>query len=99
MHFSFLFEYSVGRVDKSVGHFDDSVGCVDNSICRVCGIGYGVFVLILIESIGDVVMLVMFVPIGVESKGGRLIEIKEETFRSIIVAARKVSRYYKLPGR
>ena len=35
----------------------------------------GVFVPTGIESIGDVVPLVMFVLIGVESKVGRLIEI------------------------
>ena len=35
---------------------------------------YGVFVLTEIESIGDVVLLVLFVPKGVESKGVRVIK-------------------------
>ena len=49
-----------------------SVGSVDEAVVRVCvcGLGYGVFVLTGIESIGDVVPLVVFVPKGVESKGG-----------------------------
>ena len=43
--------------------------CSGNSIGRVNGVGYGVFVTAVIESIGDVVPLVMFVPRGFESKG------------------------------
>ena len=68
MHFPFLLEESVGRVDDSVGH-------VDNSIVCVRGMRSGVFVPIVIKSIGDVIMLVVFVPIGVDSKSSRLIEI------------------------
>ena len=37
--------------------------------------GYDVFVPIGIESIGEIVMLVVFVPIGVKYKGGQLIVI------------------------
>ena len=66
--FNFCFEDSVGCVDNSVG-------CVDNSVGFVCGVGPGVFVPIVIESIGDVVPLIVFVPIIVDSKGGQLIEI------------------------
>ena len=66
--FHFRFEESVARVDKSSG-------CVDESDGRVCDVGSGIFVLIGIESFGDIFPLVVFVPIGVESKGGRLIEI------------------------
>ena len=66
--FPFFFEGPVGHVDDSVGRVYDSVG-------HVCGVGYGVFFLIGIESIGDVVPLVVFVPIGLDSKGGGLIEI------------------------
>ena len=66
--FPFFFE-------DSVGHVDASVGCVDNSAGRVCGLGSSVFVPILIKSIGDIVPLVVFVLIGVESKGGRIIEM------------------------
>ena len=53
--FHFRFEDSVGRVD-------DYVGRVDNSVGRVPGMEYGVFVTTVIESIGDVVTLVLFVP-------------------------------------
>ena len=66
--FPFDFDESVGFVGDSVGHVDDSVGCV-------CGVGSGVFFSSGIESIGDVVLLVVFVPKGVESKGSRLMEI------------------------
>ena len=59
--FTFRFDESVGRVNESVGHFS--------------GVGSGVFSLTGIESIGDVVLLFVFVPKGVESKIGRLIEI------------------------
>ena len=59
--FTFFFDEYVGRVDKFLG--------------RVCGMGSGVFLMIGIESIGDVVPLLVFVPIGVESKWGRLIEL------------------------
>ena len=66
--FPFRFEESVCRVDDSVGRIDDSVG-------RVRGVDSGVFVLIGIESIGEVIPLVVFITILVDSKGGRLIEI------------------------
>ena len=56
-------------------HFPDSVGCVDDSVDRVRGVDYGVFVPIEIESNCDVFLLVVFISIGVESKGGRLIEL------------------------
>ena len=55
--------------------FVESAGCIDHSVGRVCAVGSGVIVLTGIESFGDVVPLVMFVQIGVESKGSRLIEI------------------------
>ena len=45
-----------------------SVGSVEKSICHVCGIGSGIIVLTGIKSIGDVVLLVVFVPKGVVSK-------------------------------
>ena len=61
--------------DDTVGHVEDSVGRVDNSIGRVSGVGSGVFDLTLIDSIGDVFLLVVFVTKGFEFKGGRLIEI------------------------
>ena len=54
------------RFDDSVGYVDDSVSCVDDSVCQVCGVGYGIFVPIGIESIGDFFLFVIFVPIGVE---------------------------------
>ena len=44
-----------------------------NSVGRVSGGGSGVFVPTGIESIGDIFLLVVFVPRGVESKDGRLI--------------------------
>ena len=46
-----------------------------NFVGSVSGIGSGVFVPTVIESIGDVVPLVVFVPRGVVSKVGQLIEI------------------------
>ena len=48
---------------------NNSVGRVDNFFGRVRGVGSGYFVPIAIESLGDVVLLVVFVPIGVNSKG------------------------------
>ena len=50
--------------------FEDSVGHVENSVGRVCGVVYGIFVLIGIESIGVVVPLVVFIPIYAKSKLG-----------------------------
>ena len=66
--FPFRFEKYVGHVDNSVVHVDNSVGCF-------CGVDSGFFVPIGIDSIGDVVPLVVLVTIGVDSKGGQLIEI------------------------
>ena len=63
---TFFFEESVGCIDNSVGCVDDSIGCVR-------GVGSGVFVPVVIESIGDIVPLVVFIQIGVESKGDQLI--------------------------
>ena len=51
-----------------------SIGSAGESVGSVSGLGSGDFVLTVIESLGDVVPLVVFVPRGVESKGGRLIE-------------------------
>ena len=65
---TFFFEESVGCIDNSVGCVDDSIGCV-------CGVRSRVFDPTVIYSIGDVVMLVVLVPIGVKSKGGQLIEM------------------------
>ena len=45
-----------------------SVGTAGESIGNVSGVGSGDFVLIEIESLGDVVPLVMFIPRGVNSK-------------------------------
>ena len=44
--------------------------CFDNSVGRVSGICFGCFVTIGGKSNYDIVMLVMLVPIVVESKGG-----------------------------
>ena len=41
---------------------DESVGSVGKSVGRVCGVGSVIFVLTGIDSIGDVVPLVVFVP-------------------------------------
>ena len=49
--------------------------CSHNYVVSVSGIGSGVFVPTGIESIGDVVPLVVFVPRGVVSKVGQFIEI------------------------
>ena len=54
---------------------EDSFDRVDNSVGHVRSIGSGVFILMGIDSNCEVVPLVMFVPIVVESKGGRLIEL------------------------
>ena len=55
--------------------FEDYVGRVENSVGRVRGMVSGVLFTIGIKSIGDIVLLIMLVPIGVESKGGQLVEI------------------------
>ena len=44
--------------------------CSGKSVGSVSGVGSGDFVLTGIESIGDTVPLFVFVPRGVESKGG-----------------------------
>ena len=44
--------------------------CYENYVGCVSGVGSVCFVPTGIEAIGDVVLLVVFVPIGVESKGG-----------------------------
>ena len=60
--------------DEPVGPVGDSSGCVEYSVGRVSSVGSGVFVLAGIYSIGGVVPLFIFVPKGVKSKGGLLIE-------------------------
>ena len=52
------------RFDESVGRLGDSVGRVDESVGLVFDMGSGFFVPTGIESIGDVVVLVVFVPKG-----------------------------------
>ena len=47
-----------------------AVGIVGESVGGVSGLGSGVFVLTGIESISDVVLVVVVVPRGVKSKGG-----------------------------
>ena len=44
--------------------------CSGNYVGRFSGVGSGVFVPTGIDSIGDIVLLIVFVPIGVESKVG-----------------------------
>ena len=51
-------------------HFEDFIGCVDDSVGCVCGVDYRFFVPVGFEFYCDIVTLVMFVPIGVNSKGG-----------------------------
>ena len=58
--FPFHFKESVRSVDNSIGCDDNSVGCVRS-------VGSGFFVLIEMKSIGDVVKLVVFLPIGAKS--------------------------------
>ena len=52
-----------------------SVGSVCEFIGRASGVGSGVFVATVIESIGDVVLLVIFAPKGFKSKDGRLVDL------------------------
>ena len=47
--------------------------CSGNTVGRISGVGYGIFVLTGIDSIGGDVPLVVFVPRGVESKVGQII--------------------------
>ena len=49
--------------------------CFDDSVGRVSGVGSSVFVPVLVGSNFDVVTLVVFVLMGVKSKGGGLIKI------------------------
>ena len=51
------------------------VGSVGETVGRVCGVGSGVLVPTGIELIGDVFPLVVFIPRGVEFKGGQLVEL------------------------
>ena len=52
-----------------------SVGSVGESVGRVCGVGYGIFVSTGIESICDVLPLLVFLPRVDESKCGQIIEL------------------------
>ena len=54
---------------------DESVGRIGESVGRVRGLGSEVFVPTGIDSIVEVVPLVVFVPKRVDYEGGRLIEI------------------------
>ena len=54
---------------------DESDGSVGESIGRVRGVGSGILVLTGMKSIGDVVLLFVFLPIGFQFKDVRLIEI------------------------
>ena len=49
--------------------------CSGNSVGCVSGVGSAIFVPTGIKSVGDVVPLVLFIPRGVESKRGWLIEL------------------------
>ena len=55
--------------------FVKSVVSVGKSIGGISGVGSEIFVLTGIHSIGDVFLLFVFLPRGVESKGGRIIEL------------------------
>ena len=49
--------------------------CFDNYFGPVSGLGSGIFVPTGVDSKCDIFAFVVFVPIGVESKGGQLIEM------------------------
>ena len=49
--------------------------CVDVSVGLVCGLESGVFIPKVVEYKCDVFAFFVFVPIGVESKGGQLIDM------------------------
>ena len=49
--------------------------CSGDYVGHFSGVGSGVFFMTEIESIGDVVLLVMLVPKGFDSKIGQLVEI------------------------
>ena len=70
---TFDFPFSSG---KSVVSANESVGSVS-------GVDFGDFVPTGIESLGVVVPLVVLVPIGVESKGSRLIGVESKGGRLI----------------
>ena len=53
----------------------NSVGSSGESVGSVSGVGFGGFVPTGIESLGDFVLLVVFVSIGFDSKGGQLIGV------------------------
>ena len=46
----------------------------DDYVVIVCGLGSGVFVTTGVESKCDIFVFVVFVPIGVKSKGGRIVK-------------------------
>ena len=66
--FPFCFDESFGFVGDYVGRVEESIGCVS-------GVGSDTFVPKGIKSIVGAVPLVVFVPKGIYSKGGQLIEI------------------------
>ena len=72
--------------------------CSGNYVDSVSDVGSGVFVLTGIESIGDVVTLVVFVPRGVKSKCGRFIEIfwLPESWFSLLVSKSVFALYFSL---
>ena len=70
---TFAFPFSSGN----------SVGSSSQSVGSVSGVGFGGFFPTGIESLGDVVILVLFVLIGVESKGGQLIGVDSKGGRLI----------------
>ena len=55
------------------GSYGMSVCSSGEYVGSVSAVGFGKKIPTGIESLGDVVQLVMFVPIGVKSKGGRLV--------------------------
>ena len=63
-----------GSGSVSLGTYNFQFCSVD-SVGRVNGVGSGFFVMNGIKSIGYVIPSVVFVPRGVESKVGRLIEL------------------------
>ena len=63
-----------GSGSGSPGTFNFSFFSTGEYVGIVLGVGSGDFVPTGIDSLVDIVQLVVFVPRGVESKGGRLIE-------------------------
>ena len=72
---TFNFPFSFG---KSVGSAGESVSSYCESIDSVSGVGSGDFFSIEIKSIGDFFPLVVLVPRGIESKGGRLVAVESK---------------------